>query len=319
MSVQLINPASGNSLRRAGDRLVDGSGASFPVIRGVPRICDPENYTVNFGKQWNAFPLTQIDSGVQRLSSQRLFAETGWMPEQLVGANILEVGSGAGRFTRVLIEETPATIYSVDYSNAVDANMRTNGAIASGRLHLVQASIYDLPFPDESFDKVLCLGVLQHTPSFEASVKALVGKARKGGEIVVDFYPVRGWWTKLNSKYLLRPFTRRMEHDRLLGLIERNVGWMIGAHKGLRRIGLGALTRFIPIVDLRTFPRNLSAEHEREWAVLDTFDMFSPEYDSPQRLDDVVQMFRRSGAEVSFAGFVENGSGTAPVIRAKRL
>ena len=73
-----------------------------------------------------------------------------------------------------------------------------------------------MPFPDGSFDKVFCLGVLQHTPDFEASVRALVVKARPGGEIVVDFYPIRGWWTKLNAKYLLRPLTKRMSHDRLL-------------------------------------------------------------------------------------------------------
>ena len=71
-----------------------------------------------------------------------------------------------------------------------------------------------MPFADDRFDKVLCLGVLQHTPDFEQSVAALVAKTRPGGEIIVDFYPVRGWWTKLHAKYLLRPWTRRMDHDR---------------------------------------------------------------------------------------------------------
>ena len=59
------------------------------------------------------------------------------------------------------------------------------------------------------------MGVLQHTPDFEASVKALIKKAKPGGEIVVDFYPVNGWWTKLNAKYLLRPFIKRLSHARL--------------------------------------------------------------------------------------------------------
>ncbi|HEX6740282.1 MAG TPA: methyltransferase domain-containing protein, partial [Sphingomicrobium sp.] len=177
-----------------------------------------------------------------------------------------------------------------------------NGAIAPDRFPLYQASIYELPFPDGSFDKVLCLGVLQHTPDFEASVRALVAKAKPGGEIVVDFYPIRGWWTKLHAKYLLRPLARRMPHDRLLNLIERNAGWLIATHQTLTRARLHALTRFLPLVDLEAaLPKGLSAEELREWAILDTFDMFSPEFDNPQRTTDVVAMFERAGAKITHA------------------
>src|SRR4051794_34270654 len=220
MPVELINPSNGKRLRRVGDELVDGEGGSYPVVRDIPRICEPGNYTDSFGKQWNAFRLTQIDSAEQELSRRRFFAETGWTPEQLDGIDLLEVGSGAGRFTRVVLERSRANLFSIDFSNAVEANLKTNGELAGGRLHLFQASIYEMPFPDESFDKIFCIGVLQHTPSFERSIRALVQKAKRGAEIVVDFYPIRGWWTKLSAKYLLRPVTKRMAHDRLLGLIE---------------------------------------------------------------------------------------------------
>ena len=320
MSIRLINPANGLSLRREGDVLVDGEGGIFPIVGDIPRICDKANYAENFGKQWNAFRLTQIDRAGEGLapSATRFFAETGWDPDRLAGENLLEVGSGAGRFTRVVLERTRANLYSVDYSTAVEANLQTNRDMAGERLHLFQASIYQMPFPHGSFDKVFCLGVLQHTPSFEDSIRALVRMARPGGEIVVDFYPIRGWWTKVSAKYLLRPFTRRMEHERLLARIEDNIKWLIGAHKALTRVGLGLFTRFLPIVDLRTFPPGLSADEEREWAILDTFDMFSPEFDNPQRIEAVVDMFRRSGANVNFAGFIDNGSSPAPVIRAVR-
>ena len=318
MSVELINPANDKPLQRQGNVLADGNGASFPIIGGIPRICEPSNYADSFGKQWNRFRLTQLDAEGQALSRHRFFAETGWSPEQLAGADILEVGSGAGRFTRVVLEDTSANLYSVDYSTAVEANLKTNHELANDRLHLFQASITDLPFADGSFDKVFCLGVLQHTPSFEASVRALIQKAKQGGEIVVDFYPIRGWWTKLNAKYLLRPLTRRMPHDRLLRLIEANIGWLIPAHKGLTKAGLGALTRFLPLVDLRTIPANLAPEQEREWAILDTFDMFSPEHDHPQRLSAVAEMFRRNSSDVTFAGYVDAGTAQAPVVRAIR-
>jgi SAM-dependent methyltransferase len=319
--VSLVNPASGLALRELDGQLVDEMGRSFPIIGGIPRLCETDNYTQNFGLQWNLFDSTQLDrpqSGIE-LSAQRLFAETAWSPESLDGRDVLEVGSGAGRFTKVVLERTNARLWSVDYSNAVDANLRNNGAIAPDRLRLFQASIYEMPFPDGSFDKVFCLGVLQHTPDFEGSVRALVDKAKRGGEIVVDFYPIRGWWTKLNAKYLLRPITRRMDHARLLALIDRNIDWLMATHRTLTRWKLGVLTRFLPIADIRyVLPKGLTADEEREWTLLDTFDMFSPEYDRPQRVERVADMFRRSGAAVTFAEYVDVAGAQAAVVRAVR-
>lgn len=316
-----VDPASGAPLSRTGDWLEAPGGITYPVVGGIPRFCDPENYTASFGKQWNLFDRTQIDGegSATRHSEQRFFAETGWRPADLEGCDLLEVGSGAGRFSRVILKKTRANLYSVDYSSAVEANWRNNGAVAPSRFHLAQASIYELPFPDGRFDKVLCFGVLQHTPDFERSIAALVAKARPGGEIVVDFYTVRGWWTWLNAKYLLRPFTRRMDHDRLLGLIERHADRLIGASRWLDRHRLGSLRRFLPVVDIAgTLPAGLTFEQERQWVVLDTFDMFSPEHDHPQRIRDVATMFERHGADVTFAGVVDCGDGTAAVVRALR-
>jgi SAM-dependent methyltransferase len=266
------------------------------VVNGIPRFADVDNYSESFGFQWNRFASTQLHPH----SSERLWRETGWTAAELAGLDILEVGSGAGRFSRVILEETKANLYSVDYSTAVDANLRNNGAVAPDRFHLYQASIYEMPFADGSFDKVLCLGVLQHTPNFEASVRALVAKAKPGGEIVVDFYPIRGWWTKIHAKYLFRPIAKRLPNDRLLRLIERNAGWLIATHQALAWARLHALTRFLPLVDIDgTLPKNLSREELREWAILDTFDMFSPEFDNPQRTTDVVAMFESAGAGIT--------------------
>jgi SAM-dependent methyltransferase len=319
MGVKLVNPSNGAELKATPAGLEDGRGAIFPVVGGIARIAPEANYAESFGKQWNRFRLTQIDrpASGEQISQRRLFAETGWDRTKLDSLDILEVGSGAGRFSRVLLEHTKATVWSVDYSSAVDANMATNGKLAPERFHLFQASIYDMPFPDSSFDKVLCLGVLQHTPDFESSVRSLVAKAKAGGEIVVDFYELKGFWTKIQAKYLVRPFTKRMPHERLLSLIERNVDWMLALSKGLRKAGLSALTRFIPLVDVgKTFPPTLPKKLVREIAVLDTFDMLSPEYDNPQRIDAVAKMFERSGADVTFAGLIDTDTGRAAVVRA---
>jgi SAM-dependent methyltransferase len=322
-SVTLVNPKNGLELRPGGqDRLIDETGDAYPIVNGIPRICEASNYAENFGKQWNAFKGTQIDEPERGItySEDRFFQATGWTPETMADQDILEVGSGAGRFSRAVLQRTDARLWSVDYSSAVEANRANNGAIGGDRLRLFQASIYELPFPDNSFDKVFCMGVLQHTPDFEASVRSLIAKCKPGGEIVVDFYAIKGFWTKIHAKYLFRPITKRMSHERLMKLIDRNADRMIGVSKLLNKVGLHALTRFVPICDIqRTMPRGLSEAQVREWVVLDTFDMFSPEYDNPQRVRTVAKMFERHGARVTFAGIMQMGDGFSAVVRGTKV
>lgn len=315
--IPFVSPLTKIALRPTADGLLDPvHGTTYPVINGVPRFCSDDNYSQSFGLQWNLFDSTQLDvhSGSD-LTEQRFYLETGWDPRDLDNASVLEVGCGAGRFSEVFLRTTSGVLYSVDYSNAVDANRRNNAAYGK-RLQLAQASIYELPFDDNRFDKVFCLGVLQHTPSFSDSVAALIGKACVGGEIVVDFYPIKGWYTRLHSKYLLRPITKRLPKLVLLRLIRLNISWMMMLFDSLCNLRLGLLTRFIPITDLRCFPSGLPSSQKREWAVMDTFDAFSPAYDNPQCLQDVVAMFTSRACEVTYAGLLNNGAGSSMVVRA---
>lgn len=292
--IKLINPFTGKSVTRDGQRLIDEDGNLFPLVDGAFRFVTGENYTQNFGFQWNKFQKTQIDRFQQnsKQSRERFFAVTGWDKQDLTGKNVLEVGSGAGRFSQVVLHDTKANLYSVDYSNAVAANFGNNGP--HPRLNLFQASIYELPFSPAQFDKVFCFGVLQHTPDFKKSIGSLVDMVKPGGELIIDFYPIRGWYTKIHSKYLLRSFTRKMNHDQLLSRIESNIDRLIAAYEFFNKIGVGrVVNRFLPICDIdRTIPHQLDHATRREWAILDTFDMFSPAYDDPQRVATVVEWLK---------------------------
>lgn len=318
--ISLINPFNQKELRKEGDKYTDGTGRYFPIVNGVLRIVTEENYAKSFGFQWNLFRQTQIDrERNDAFTEKRFFKQANWKPEEISGKDILEVGCGAGRFSQVILDHTNANLYSIDYSDAVTANYENNKH-HSGRFHLFQASIYEMPFPDNSFDKVFCFGVLQHTPDFKKSVQALISKAKPGAEIAVDFYPVKGWWTKIHSKYILRPFTKKMENEKLLKLITKNINWLIKAHFFFNRIKVGKIVnRFLPLCDITgTFPNNLTPEQLREWAILDTFDMFSPQHDHPQRIATVAKWFKEFGADVSFADYIDLGENKqgAAVVRA---
>ncbi len=317
--MKIINPHNSSLLKLHNDGLIDNDGRIFPKINGVIRIAGQDNYADNFGYQWNKFRQTQIDQEKNNslTSKIRFFAETNWNASSLKGLDLLEVGCGAGRFSQVVMSNTKANLYSIDLSNAVEANYRNNKKYKD-RIKIFQASIYEMPFENHSFDKVFCLGVLQHTPNFKKSIKSLADKVKDGGELVVDFYPVSGWWTKINAKYILRPWLKRIEHKKLLSLIEKNVDWLIALYFFNQKVGLGKLfNRFLPIPDISsTISENLSSDELRNWVILDTFDMFSPEYDNPQTIEQVKKWVEGAGLQVTFADYVYYENSRAAVIRA---
>jgi 2-polyprenyl-3-methyl-5-hydroxy-6-metoxy-1,4-benzoquinol methylase len=318
--IEIIDPVSEITLSESKLGLVDAANiVKYPLESGAYRLVVDDNYTANFGLEWNVFQKTQIDkfSG-KTVSEDRFFAQTKWEKNGLEGQTILEVGSGAGRFSQIILDHTKADLYSIDYSNAVEANFRNNGP--NERLKLFQASIYDLPFKKESFDKVICLGVLQHTPDFKASVKALVEMVKPGGELVIDFYPIKNIFTKIHGKYILRPFLKQLKHDTLMSLIRNNIDGLMSVYRFNRKIGLGVLNRFVPICEIeRTLPSGMDKEQLREWVILDTFDMFSPTYDKPQRLSTVAKWVKEFGmVDVDAAWVTYHGRLEAPTVRARK-
>ncbi|MCK5171888.1 MAG: class I SAM-dependent methyltransferase, partial [Planctomycetes bacterium] len=71
---------------------------TYPVINHIPRFVPKENYSANFGFQWNLFKKTQLDShsGLP-ISRDRFLNYSGWSPEELKGKLVLDMGCGAGR------------------------------------------------------------------------------------------------------------------------------------------------------------------------------------------------------------------------------
>ena len=206
---------------------------TFRIRDGIPRFVSDEEYAGSFGFQWNKFRRTQLDSytGLP-LSSDRLFGVTQW-PRKMEGNLVLEAGSGAGRFTEVLLH-TGARVFSFDLSDAVEANLANNGHWPN--LNLFQASIYDIPIAEMMFDKVLCLGVLQHTPDPVRAFHNLSRFLKPGGEIAIDIY-ARRFRSMLSWKYLLRPLTTRMPRDVLFRWVDRAVRALLPIAILLRRIG----------------------------------------------------------------------------------
>lgn len=289
-----------------------GGGDAFAVRGGIPRFCGGGE-AASFGYQWTRFQRTQLDSrgGWGAQSRERLFAHTRW-PERLDGRRVLEAGCGMGRFTEVLAA-TGAEVWSFDATEAVEANASNNGHRPNVRF--AQADIFAPPFAPGSFDKVLCVGVLQHTPDPARAFAALASLVAPGGEIAVDVYRL-GWRCLLTPKYALRPLTRRMAPARLHRLVRAHVGWVHPLTGALRRV-LGGRARHVSwmlgVADYRgLYP--MDAATARELAELDTFDMLAPAHDHPQTVRAVRAWIKSAGlvdARVEAVGGLIRATATA--------
>jgi len=275
----LDNAALDGRRVRRGD-LVAPAGHRYPIVDFIPRFVANDNYAASFGFQWHKHARTQQEVLGAAVSRQRLFGVSGW-PADMAGELVLEAGSGAGRFTEPLLSSR-ATVVSFDASRAVEINYAANGS--SDNLLLVHADIARMPFAPASFDRVVCLGVLQHTPDPRAAFLALAGMLKPGGAMATDIYlrTVMRYW--LNTRYWMRPLTRRIPPERLYGIVERYVRVMWPVARLLRtlpdRIGEAIVWRLLVADYARQFP-HLSDAQLRELAILDTFDMLSPAFDQP--------------------------------------
>ena len=275
--VGFVSPRTGAPLRQEGEYFISAAGERVPIVRAVPRFVGSESYASAFGLQWTLHSHTQLDSRMgASLSRIRLERCLGKSLSEVSGLRVLEAGCGAGRFTELLVR-AGALVHAIDLSTAVDAN-RLNIGDAPNYV-VAQADLRDLPFPSRTFDVVLCLGVLQHTPSPEASIAALWRMVAPGGLLVIDHYTwTLSRLTKLGPLY--RQILKRLAPARAKRITDALVGLFFPLHWSVRRMPIlqMLLSRVSPcLAYCHIFPELTRAQLE-DWCRLDTYDELTDYY-----------------------------------------
>jgi len=127
--------------------------------------------------------------GYDERESERLNDQAGALVELLhsdtvypAESRVLEAGCGIGSQTVTLVANSPdAHITSIDVSEASLAIARTRAP----SVEFQQASIFDLPFADASFDHVFVCFVLEHLHRPLAALRALKRVLKPGGSFTV--------------------------------------------------------------------------------------------------------------------------------------
>jgi 2-polyprenyl-3-methyl-5-hydroxy-6-metoxy-1,4-benzoquinol methylase/uncharacterized protein YbaR (Trm112 family) len=266
----------------------------YRIVRGVPRFVADDQYVENFGWQWDRYRRTQVDqfNGTKE-SETRFSRETEWTPESVRGCLTLDAGCGSGRFSAVAAQ-WGARVVAVDLASFAAEACERNMRDLNLDVLVVQASLSDLPFPTETFDRIFSLGVIQHTPEPARVISALPRLLRPGGELAYWMYE-RRWYHLLQPKYVLRPITKHLPPKVIHDLAAAAVSTMFPLTALMSKF---PVTRpalaFMPVAARHLWGR-LSIKQQWEWGVLDTLDWYGPQYDQPQVESQTIALLRESG------------------------
>ena len=283
------------------------AGCYAPVVDRVPRFVESSNYAAAFGLQWKHFSKTQLDSDTgTTISKSRLTRCVGGSLDVLLGKSVLEVGCGSGRFTEVMLA-AGAKVFACDLSEAVEANYEIcHGA---ENYFVCQADLRELPVEPHSFDVVVCIGVIQHTPSPEETICKLSSYLKPGGLLVIDHY-APGYSQNFLQRNLRRILIRlpasvakplALMLARLLLPMHR-LSWTNGRGSGRYR---RFLLKHSPLVDYYDAYRELGTARLSQWSVLDTHDTLTDYYKHLRTTEQISEILKSCGLvdiEVTYGG-----------------
>lgn len=323
MSIGLVNPRTGSPLHEAEGRLVDSISGEVvaPIRDGIPRFVDQiDNYADNFGYQWNKWENTLSDTRTGLDEKRQLILDrTKFDQLETSGKTILECGMGGGDDTEILLTMPFAEVYSFDYSNSVD---RAAKHLKDPRLHLLQASIFDIPFPDRSFDFVFCHRVLQHTPDPEGALRAICRKVKPGGVLFAHSYN-KSLYCLMHYRYKYMWFTKRLNYKTIEKFLNRFGPALHRTNEFLAKFGsVGALFshNFIPF---ERFGRQskwrqvLDSQKLYELGELITFDALTPQYDKPMSWRTMEKIIKDEGFTIYHAQTSPRAALVCTAIRAE--
>lgn len=299
--ISFVDPQTRAELRLEGDRYVAPDGRTIAtVLDGIPRFVPPqENYAESFGYQWKRWHSIRSDARNPGHSLRKTILDrTRFSDHDLTGKTLLECGMGGGDDTEVLLTLPFGEIHSFDLSTAVERAARF---LDDPRLRIFQASIFDIPYPDASFDVVYCHRVLQHTPDPAEALRRIARKVRPGGLLFAHSYKhsprhMAEW------RYKYRWLTKRLPWRAVAAYVDLAGPLLHRTNELLYRHPLTAefAYRFVPFYHLPQDGEGggVSAAARIELEKQITFDALTPWHDHPMDTASFRSAIEAAGFEI---------------------
>jgi len=244
----------------------------YPIHQGVAEFLarGQGDYVRSFGRQWTRYDVQQVQEDEETFE-----VKTGVSLAELSGLTVLDAGCGGGRYTYVAARHG-ARVVGVDLSHAVQQAARVCADLP--RISILRADLMQLPLRPAQFDLVFSIGVLHHSRDTRAAFGQVARMVRPGGRLAVWLYR-RNTPPQEALNTVLRGITTRMSMSHL-------EQWCEAAAV------LGAVPRLAAAVS-----KLVNISHHPAWInrVCDTFDWWSPRYQSHHTPDQTRRWFAEEG------------------------
>lgn len=131
-----------------------------------------------------------------------LFIDTEWCSDQkynflrphfnLTDKKVADIGCNNGYYMFRFLEDTPKKIVGFDPSALFKSQFDLINHFVKSDIVYELLGVEHLPFYEEKFDVIFCLGVLYHRSDPVAMLKALFQGLEKGGELYLDTFIIEG-------------------------------------------------------------------------------------------------------------------------------
>ncbi|MCL4432446.1 MAG: tRNA 5-methoxyuridine(34)/uridine 5-oxyacetic acid(34) synthase CmoB [Epsilonproteobacteria bacterium] len=131
-----------------------------------------------------------------------LFIDTEWRSDQkynflrphfnLSGKKVADIGCNNGYYMFRFLEDTPAKVVGFDPSALFKSQFDLMNHFVKSDIVYELLGVEHLPFYEEKFDVIFCLGVLYHRSDPVAMLKSLFQGLEKGGEVYLDTFIIEG-------------------------------------------------------------------------------------------------------------------------------
>lgn len=248
---------------------------------------EKSNYSQSFFEEYKKFPKIQLDSfNKLSLNANRLFKNSRWLKKELINKKILEIGSGSGKFTEVLLN-TKCNLITTDINDSILINYKNNyNKNFLNKVFFIKCDVNQIIFKDEIFDYIVLYGVLQNVSEQKNIIKDSIIKLKKGGKITIDVTKASRFGLHiLNPKYFWRNLFKRISPNKTFSFVNYTVPKFIKIDTLLKK-KFGFFGRIIskilfpfPLINYYFLP--LSDEIKLKLSILDTFDALASKYDNP--------------------------------------
>lgn len=160
-------------------------GYRFAEHEAIP---GEKNVLASFSNEWTEYGYNEEVYWGQDTTTynESLFSTLNNEDQNLDKKLVLEVGIGSGGSANFMSKKFNCNLIGVDLGYSVDVAYKNFGN--NPFLHIVQASAFNLPFSDNTFDFVYSHGVIHHTFNTRRAFGELAKLPKPGGRLYIWVY-----------------------------------------------------------------------------------------------------------------------------------